>query len=127
MSSDVSEVTKERTGTYGSFSVNGPHAVRIFRAMREIVTASGSQDYDDCLEYALWMIATKVSRLAASPMHEDSILDIGGYAKILMDARNEFLPDVTEDPCPDCNGKGFIPLGYDDGDQYRACGCGGGA
>ena len=30
-------------------------------------------------------------------------------------------------PCPDCNGKGFIPLGYDDGDQYRACGCGGGA
>ena len=28
--------------------------------------------------------------------------------------------------CADCKGTGIVSLGYDDGDQYRACGCGGG-
>ena len=92
----VAAVTEERSSVYGPPWQNMPLALRIVRAIESGVHGpprTGNQTYDDCLAYCIWMFATKLSRLSESPSHRDSILDLGGYAKCLLECRDRFFPE----------------------------------
>jgi Domain of unknown function (DUF6378) len=45
-------------------------------------------------EVALCMVATKMARLMQTPDHEDSVLDIAGYAQVYSYIRKEFKETV---------------------------------
>lgn len=71
----VQKVTQERGAVYG-------HPADDFMRVRQM--AGGIQDCPDPrIKHALYMILVKVARLAETPNHIDSVIDIAGYARTI--------------------------------------------
>lgn len=69
-------LVSERSQDYG-------RALDNFERMASVTNASSTVDMD-WLDAAKAMIAMKLARLAANPTHEDSWLDIAGYAVLVL-------------------------------------------
>ena len=78
----IASVTADRGSSYGHPSV---HFARVAK-MKEVISHCPDKE----LAHVLDMIADKIARLIESPLHEDSWVDIAGYARtaaMVIDAR----------------------------------------
>jgi hypothetical protein len=69
----IQKVTEQRGGVYGHPSVDFDRAARLKDVVKDCP--------DPLVRHALEMICVKVARLIQTPDHEDSWLDIAGYAR----------------------------------------------
>ena len=63
-----------REATYG-------HPMDDFTAVGDAAESLGIDPTKDALSHALYMMLVKIQRLAQTPDHRDSVVDIAGYAR----------------------------------------------
>lgn len=66
-------VTKERGAVYGHPADDFARVAQMAETIKDCP--------DPLIKHVLYMILVKVSRLAATPSHIDSLIDIAGYAR----------------------------------------------
>jgi len=71
----IQSITQERGETYGN-------PAQTFRAIAHMQAIIGHCP-DAAVRHALNMIIVKIVRLAETPNHIDSVIDIGGYARTI--------------------------------------------
>ena len=82
---DVQQIIQERQQHYGSPAANFAEiAKRWSLTIKTPVTSA---------QVALCMIDLKMSRLAHNPSHQDSLLDIVGYAACLSEIQTQFVEE----------------------------------
>lgn len=69
----MQSVTTERGAVYGHPSDDFARVAKMAEAIKDCP--------DPLLRHVLYMILVKVSRLAKTPSHIDSLIDIAGYAR----------------------------------------------
>ena len=83
MPQSLTEILEQRGDSYGDYS----EQAHLAQVLKECIR--NSQSYPDMLAIereSLEMICTKLSRiLTGSPHHEDSWVDIAGYAQLVVD------------------------------------------
>lgn len=77
--SDAMQTIRERGDIYGAAVVN----MRRIATMWEVILGFPVMPQD----VAACMIAVKLARLANTPNHKDSVLDIAGYAAVLRECQ----------------------------------------
>ncbi len=87
-------ITKDRTNTYGSAEDNFGNIARILNSLGFMRGDSQAITSDDV---AVMMIAVKLARLMNSPGHDDSWIDIAGYAACGMQTANSRLSYVPRE------------------------------
>lgn len=65
--------TQDRQDVYG-------HPIHDFNKVAQMTQPIVQSNIDPALKHALYMIQVKIARLLNTPFHEDSVVDIAGYA-----------------------------------------------
>ncbi len=78
----VEETLKERGDSYGSFEVNVEGIATIMKELNHVHKCKTGEDLNLIDFTNLQYQVIKLVRLAATPNHKDSWLDIQGYAKL---------------------------------------------
>lgn len=89
---DIRETQEERGKTYGEFKDHMQATSVIMEELRKVnlLKDEGGLGFDPKFEVALFYMVTKMVRLATSPDHEDSALDLSSYADLwLKEVQNE--------------------------------------
>jgi len=83
MTSDIKGVQKARTDVYGDFGV---HAVAVEEILASLATVYEKKEnvvpIPKGFKAFLFYATTKLVRLAATPTHQDSALDLSSYAEL---------------------------------------------
>lgn len=86
MSEQLKEVQAERGNNYGSFSVHSKAADDIMEILRNVNREKNnntiSTNWPEGFETAVFYMVTKLVRLATTPHHVDSALDLSSYADL---------------------------------------------
>lgn len=86
MSEQLKEVQNERGKNYGSFSTHSKAADDIMEVLRSVNREKNnttiSTNWPDGFETAAFYMVTKLVRLATTPDHADSALDLSSYADL---------------------------------------------
>jgi|TARA_R110000744_G_scaffold319613_1_gene425910 hypothetical protein len=77
----AAEVIEERGAEYGDASTNTQRIADMWSVILKTEVAAEN--------VVLCMIAVKISRLIESPKHEDSAVDIAGYAAVLRECQEK--------------------------------------
>ena len=85
---EAASVVQERGVTYGPMKPNMQRTADLWSV---ILKQKVRPD-----QVAMCLIAVKMARLVASPMHTDSVVDIAGYAAVLRECQH--TDDENEDP-----------------------------
>lgn len=87
---DIRETQEERGKTYGEFKDHMQATSVIMEELRKVNLLKDEEGFDPKFEVALFYMVTKMVRLATSPDHEDSALDLSSYADLwLKEVQNE--------------------------------------
>lgn len=86
---DVNETLEERGEVYGSYKGGSALRALIMDLIRSRYVATHKKDMDSVYEVYIYDIVNKLSRLAVTPDHGDTWLDIAGYATLVKEALNE--------------------------------------
>ena len=77
---DVNKILDERKSQYGSFE-----NVALYTELVNKVLSNNSEHRTDAMNMAIYMIASKLARIASgNPIHKDSWVDIAGYAQLIV-------------------------------------------
>lgn len=83
--SNVNKTLEDRGAHYGKYS----EGVKLRATIMNLIKDRHLEANGDCMprvfESMMWDLVNKLSRLAVSPDHIDTIHDIGGYAKLYED------------------------------------------
>ena len=80
---EAEAATKDREGDYGSPRKNFERIAAIWNV---ILAEKFGDDYDyeiSAADVAMMMVAVKLARLIETPDHDDSAVDLAGYAALL--------------------------------------------
>ena len=86
MSDEIKAVQNERGNTYGKFGDHMKATEEIMDSLKDVNGAkNGGYDYPPGFEVALFYMVSKLVRLATSPTHEDSALDLASYSTLWLE------------------------------------------
>ncbi len=78
----IEEILKDRGNIYGDFTMNLHARADIMGRLREVHFEKNKTQMLDADYQAINDIVIKLVRLAATPNHVDSFVDIAGYSKL---------------------------------------------
>jgi hypothetical protein len=87
--SDVNDTLKQRGEVYGDYKGGSALRAIIMDAIESRYEATHGKPMELIHKAYIYDIVNKLSRLAVTPDHEDTWLDIAGYATLVRGALNE--------------------------------------
>lgn len=79
----LNELQEQRGSNYGSFSDHSKDVERIIAVLKEHnIAKNGQLNFPEGFHTALFYMVSKLVRLSATPMHDDSALDLSSYADL---------------------------------------------
>lgn len=78
----VEDTLKNRQSAYGSYDKGTEFRATVMAAIRKRHVEEHSKPMDSVHEMMIWDLVNKLSRLAVSPDHIDTVHDIAGYATL---------------------------------------------
>lgn len=78
----IERTLEERNKSYGSYKKGSIFRAKVMSLIRERYRDENGPELEGLHETMLWDLVNKLSRLAVSPDHIDSIHDIAGYASL---------------------------------------------
>lgn len=82
---DISLTLQQRKNIYGSYEDGTAFRTEVMRLIKQRYKDNSTKDMDPFYETMIWDLVNKLSRLAVSPDHFDTIHDIVGYANLYED------------------------------------------
>lgn len=82
MNNEVKEILEDRASDYGSFSNVAKITQDIYKALEN---GSGWKSKGASFQVAFFMMANKMARAVNGALTRDTILDIQGYAQLILD------------------------------------------
>lgn len=79
----VDEILEERATSYGGYGAGVECRAKILAALNEKHIETQGTDLPDGLRIMLGDVVLKLMRIASDPNHQDSYIDLAGYAKII--------------------------------------------
>ena len=89
---NVDEILKQRGSVYGSYGAGVVCRAKIIEALNDKHKECNGTDLHEELRIMFGDIALKLMRIASDPSHQDSYVDLAGYAKIIKEYK---VPDVS--------------------------------
>jgi len=84
--SELKELQASRSSNYGSFSDVSKKVEEVMNSLRyHNQNINGVSTYPSGFETALFYMVSKLVRLSATPLHEDSALDLSSYANLWLE------------------------------------------
>lgn len=79
----IKSIQKERQSVYGNYDVNVKARSQILEILKEVNRSKGSE-FSRIELFEAWMgdVVSKLVRVAASPDHEDSLVDLMSYVDL---------------------------------------------
>lgn len=84
----VNEVLKDRGAVYGSYNKGTEFRANMMFQMEEMKVFATGVPYTEEERVILSDILMKIRRLAVSPLHIDSWVDVSGYSNLIVDFIN---------------------------------------
>jgi len=81
---DIDKIIKERGNNYGDYMGNVVVRSGIMRLVKDRYFEVHNSDIEPIEEAFIYDIVNKLARIAASPHHIDSWVDIIGYSKLVL-------------------------------------------
>ena len=88
---NVDEILKQRGSVYGSYGAGVSCRAMILEALNNKHRECNGIDLPEELRIMFSDIALKLMRIASDPSHQDSYIDLAGYAKIIKEYK---VPDI---------------------------------
>ena len=88
---NVDEILKQRGSVYGSYGAGVSCRAMILEALNNKHRECNGIDLPEELRIMFSDIALKLMRIASDPLHQDSYIDLAGYAKIIKEYK---VPDI---------------------------------
>ena len=79
----INKILKERGNNYGDYKGGSQFRVNIMNLIKQRHIDANNKPLDPLYEVYIFDIINKLSRLAATPTHLDSWVDIAGYATLI--------------------------------------------
>lgn len=81
---ELNKVQEERGNNYGDFADHMVDVQKIIEILKNHNTKknNGNLEYPEGFETAMFYMVSKLVRLSATPMHDDSALDLSSYADL---------------------------------------------
>ena len=89
---NVDEILKQRGSVYGSYGAGVTCRATIIEALNNKHKECNGSDLPEELRIMFSDIALKLMRIASDPYHQDSYIDLAGYAKIIKEYK---VPDIV--------------------------------
>ncbi len=80
---NVDEILTERATSYGGYGAGVECRAKILAALNEKHIETQGTDLPEGLRIMLGDVVLKLMRIASDPNHQDSYIDLAGYAKII--------------------------------------------
>lgn len=80
---NVDEILTKRATSYGSYGAGVECRARILNALNEKHIETQGTDLPEGLRIMFGDVVLKLMRIASDPNHQDSYIDLAGYAKII--------------------------------------------
>ena len=80
---NVDEILTERATSYGGYGAGVECRAKILAALNEKHIETQGTDLPEGLRIMFGDVALKLMRIASDPNHQDSYIDLAGYAKII--------------------------------------------
>ena len=86
---NINEILEQRGSAYGSYGLGIVFRMTVMRVIKKRYKRHHGKDMDPLFEQYFWDIINKLSRLAVTPWHLDSWMDIVGYSKLIIEDLKE--------------------------------------
>lgn len=80
---NVDEILEERATSYGGYGAGVECRAKILAALNEKHIETQGTDLPEGLRIMFGDVVLKLMRIASDPNHQDSYIDLAGYAKII--------------------------------------------
>lgn len=80
---NVDEILEERATSYGGYGAGVECRAKILAALNEKHIETQGTDLPEGLRIMFGDLVLKLMRIASDPNHQDSYIDLAGYAKII--------------------------------------------
>ena len=80
---NVDAILAERANSYGSYGAGVECRAKILDALNEKHVETQGTDLPEGLRIMFGDVVLKLMRIASDPNHQDSYIDLAGYAKII--------------------------------------------
>ena len=80
---NVDEILTERATSYGGYGAGVECRARILAALNEKHIETQGTDLPEGLRIMFGDVVLKLMRIASDPNHQDSYIDLAGYAKLI--------------------------------------------
>ncbi len=80
---NVDEILEERATSYGGYGAGVECRAKILAALNEKHIETQGTDLPEGLRIIFGDVVLKLMRIASDPNHQDSYIDLAGYAKII--------------------------------------------
>lgn len=80
---NVDEILTERATSYGGYGAGVKCRAKILNALNEKHIETQGTDLPEGLRIMFGDVVLKLMRIASDPNHQDSYIDLAGYAKII--------------------------------------------
>lgn len=84
----LDKIIEERSSDYGRYPVHAKTVGSMMESLRDVyidknnISSLGTSTFTHVEETTLFYICTKLARIAASPSHKDSIVDMVNYLRL---------------------------------------------
>jgi len=82
---DIGKILEERGNNYGDYKGNAILRSRIMHLIKERYYDIHNHDMPLLYETYIYDVVTKLSRIAVTPRHLDSWVDVLGYSKLIIE------------------------------------------